>query len=104
MGKAALLGNLVQVSESNLDSSGYLYHVPHHFFPYSWRASAANAAGVLDFSTLASYRIRPNVQIRTGYQMLYIGGLALAPGQPRPREHLGGVFLHGPMAGFEVTW
>ncbi len=104
VGKSALMANVAYIHTSNLNSSGYLYGSPPGFQGYSGGGYASNVAGVLDFSAIASYNVSPHFLLRGGYQLLYIPGLDLAPGQLDDTIHRGGVFLHGPMAGMEVNW
>ncbi len=104
IGKAALMANFTSVHESNLRSSGYRYGNPAGFIPFDGSAHGVNTAGVIDFSAMASYSISPHCLLRGGYQMLFVPGLALAPGQLDGDGHLGGVFMHGPTAGLEWTW
>jgi hypothetical protein len=103
-GKAGLLANVLHLHESNLNSSGYLYGSPPGFFPFAASATRGALAGVLDFSTIASYQLRPHFLIRGGYQLLFVPGVALAPAQMDGVVHQEGVFLHGPTAGFELCW
>lgn len=103
-GKAALAANFGYISASNLNSSGYQYGYPSGFQGYAASGWATNVAGVLDFSAVASYHITPHFLLRGGYQMLYIPGLDLAPGQLDDTIHRGGVFVHGPLAGLELRW
>ena len=94
----ALMGNIAHIHTSNLNSSGYMYGSPPGFQGFAGGGYAGNVAGVLDFSAVASYHVSPHFLVRGGYQLLYIPGLDLAPGQLDDTIHRGGVFLHGPMA------
>lgn len=103
-GKAALAANFAHINASNLNSSGYQYGWPAGFQGYAASGWATNVAGILDFSAIASYHVTPHFLVRGGYQLLYIPGLDLAPGQLDASIHRGGVFLQGPMAGIEFRW
>jgi hypothetical protein len=103
-GKVGLMANIIHLHESNLNSSGYQTGSPAGFYPYDASATRAGVAGVLDLSALASYQIRPNFLLRAGYQLLYVPGVALSPDQLNGVWRQDGVFLHGPMAGFEARW
>ena len=102
--KAGLLANIMHLHESNLNSSGYLYGSPTGFFPFTASATRGGAAGVLDLSTTASYQVAQHFLLRAGYQMLFVPGIALAPAQMDGTVHQNSILLHGPMAGFELTW
>ncbi len=103
-GKLGLMANIIHLHESNLNSSGNLTGSPSGFFPYDVSATRTGLAGVLDFSAVASYQVRPNFVFRAGYQLLYVPGVALAPNQLDGLVHQDGLFLHGPTAGLEVRW
>jgi hypothetical protein len=104
VGKSALMANVAYIHGSNLNSSGYQYGWPGGFQGYAGGGYAGNVAGILDFSAIATYQISPHCAIRGGYQLLYIPGLDLAPGQLDDTIHRGGVFLQGPIAGMELSW
>jgi hypothetical protein len=103
-GKLGLMANIIHLHESNLNSSGYLNGSPPGFFPFQASATRTGLAGVLDFSTIATYQVRQNIVLRAGYQLLYVPGVSLAPDQLDGYVHQNGVFMHGPMAGLELRW
>ncbi len=63
-----------------------------------------------DFGLFASYHVRPNFVVRTGYDVMFVSGLSLAaenisllPTFP-PQNVTGNVLLHGGSLGFEAYW
>ena len=97
-------GRLHPSAQVNLNSSGNLNGSPAGFFPFDVAQTAGGVAGVLDLSTMLSYQVRPNFQLRAGYELLYVPGVALSPDQLDGLVHQNGVFLHGPSAGLEFRW
>jgi len=65
-----------------------------------------------DMAFTAVYQFTDRLAFRAGYQLLWIEGLALAGDQlqfsqdvpPLPLDTLGGMFAHGALVGFELTW
>ncbi|HEX4147005.1 MAG TPA: BBP7 family outer membrane beta-barrel protein [Pirellulales bacterium] len=106
--KAALMGNIVNQTYNNLNSSLYLNNgfggAVYGFQPVAASSTTLGVAGVLDFSAMATYQVTPHFSVRGGYQLLYIPGLALAPSQLASFNHNQGVLLQGPSAGLAAQW
>jgi hypothetical protein len=103
-GKAGLYANFMQMSQSNLNSTGIAGLPGTGFVSLNSDTRSTGAAVVLDFSAVATYHVTEHFALRGGYQLLYVGGLALAPSQLAGPAHDGGVLLQGPTAGMEFTW
>jgi hypothetical protein len=76
-------------------------------------ASDQRLSSVLEASLSGFYQITPRVRLRAGYQVLVVGGLALAPTQlnfgddPDADAHVklqGSTVFHGPSCGLEASW
>ncbi len=69
-------------------------------------------AGIVEVGLTATWQVTPNLAVRGGYQVIYVGGLALAPENYDPLSlvldpHLkdnGDLVLDGPSAGLEAAW
>ena len=78
-------------------------------------AIPANAAGTRtsylgEVGVLGTYSFTGYLKARAGYQLMWIDGIALAPGQassllgPANLNSRGNSFLHGPVLGLELWW
>ena len=86
---------------------------PASFGELSVVANGSHTAFLCELGLIGSYRFSQHVALRGGYQIMWIEGVALAPGQI-PVTNLiagtadiatsGGLFYHGATAGLEVTW
>jgi hypothetical protein len=86
---------------------------PANFGELSVAANGSHTAFLCELGLIGSYNISEHVALRGGYQVMWIDGVALAPGQI-PVTNLiagtadiatsGGLFYHGATAGLEVTW
>jgi len=71
-------------------------------------------SGALEGGFTATWRAAPNLYIRGGYHVLWLGAIALAPDQPTPDitdlkfngrlSNNQDVFFHGPFVGLEYHW
>ncbi len=86
---------------------------PANFGELSVAANGSQPAFLCELGLIGSYHFSQHVALRGGYQVMWIEGVALAPGQI-PVTNLvagtadiatsGGLFYHGATAGLEVTW
>jgi hypothetical protein len=86
---------------------------PANFGELSVTANGSHTAFLCELGLIGSYYLSQHVALRGGYQVMWIDGVALAPGQI-PVTNLiagtadiatsGGLFYHGATAGLEVTW
>jgi hypothetical protein len=86
---------------------------PASFPELSVVANGSHTAFLCELGLIGSYSLSQHVALRGGYQVMWIEGVALAPGQI-PVTNLiagtadiatsGGLFYHGATAGLEVTW
>lgn len=103
-GKAGVFANFMQLTEANLNSTGIAGLPGTGFVSLNSDSRHAGAAGMLDFSAVATYHVTQHFSVRGGYQLVYVTGLALAPNQFAGFSHTGGLLLQGPTAGLEFTW
>lgn len=61
-------------------------------------------ASVVEAGLMARYRLGDRCALRAGYQVVYIGGVALAIDQAPEGFETDAVWYHGPSAGFEYVW
>ena len=78
--KGGLYGNAATQARSNADSSG-MGGNPPGFVPISDTHSAGGLASIIDGSLIGRYWLTPRLSFRSGYQMFFVPGLALAPNQ-----------------------
>jgi len=102
--KAGLLADTFQQRRSNLNSSGVQPGAFPAITPIDDANHGSGAAGIIDFSFLATYQLTPYLAARGGYQLLYLSGLAHAPAQLGGFDNSGTVFPHGPTLGLEMNW
>ncbi|MCC7087252.1 MAG: hypothetical protein IT427_19795, partial [Pirellulales bacterium] len=98
-GKAGVFGNSAQQSQSRRMPSGEI--------PPTWTDAVVAFVGDLNFS--ANYRLSPVWNIRCGYNLIWLDGIALAPDQPFMLTNGrvvadGNIFLHGANVGLEADW
>jgi hypothetical protein len=106
--KAGIFGNAAQQAADPITD------FPNHFLIRSARsANGGSAAFVGDLNLTGIYHINSTWGLRTGYNLIWIEGVALAPDQldftntPSSGSALvtgGGVFLHGINLGAEARW
>lgn len=61
-------------------------------------------ASVVELGLIGRYALSPTCALRAGYQVVYIGGVALAVDQAPEGFETDAVWYHGPSAGFEYLW
>ena len=86
---------------------------PANFGELSVVASGSHTAFLCELGLIGSYQVTQHVALRGGYQVMWIEGVALAPGQI-PVANLvagtadiatsSGLFYHGATVGMEFTW
>jgi hypothetical protein len=66
-----------------------------------------------EVGVIANWQISDHSSIRCGYQLYWLNGVALAPNQPTSTDLVGATgginsggstFMHGPSAGFQLSW
>jgi hypothetical protein len=106
-GKAGLFGNDIQQLQSPI------VDFPDFEFREGRGTSDGDVAFVGDVNVTAIYQITGVWGIRTGYNLIWIEGVALAPdqldfsnssGSGRELDSDGGIFLHGVNIGLEARW
>jgi hypothetical protein len=101
--KAALAANFISTRSSNLASTGAVVGDPANFDLFDHKEQTTGVAGAVDASLFAKYQLTQHLQVRGGYQCLYVAGLALAPGQLAGANHGEDLLLHGPWLGCELS-
>lgn len=102
-GKAGLMLNLVDM-ESTVDS--------RDLGRFTVGSDDERLSGLVEVGLNATWRVTRHLAVRGGYQVVYVGGVALASENFDPLGLLldpqvgdnGDVVLDGPSAGFEVIW
>lgn len=75
-------------------------------------ASSSRTSFVGELGLIGTYHFTPYCNVRAGYQVMWIEGIALAPDQANAANFFGAsaisnrgnVFLHGAVAGLELQW
>jgi len=106
-GKSGLYGNdMEQIQDPIIDFPGFV-------FRDAQGSHGSDVAFVGDLNLTGIYQLNQVWGLRTGYNLIWIEGVALAPDQldftntPTSGQTLvggGGVFLHGVSAGLEARW
>lgn len=96
--------------------------VRHGYIEYEWSgfsfrddtgARGQNLSSIVEAGLFGIFQATPSVRLRAGYQVLMVGGLALAPTQLNFGDDLeagsdvkqqGSTVFHGPSCGLEATW
>ncbi len=74
--------------------------------------ASTRASFIGEIGLVGTYNLTPYLQVRAGYQVMWVEGIALAPDQVNSANFIGtssvsnrgGVFLHGAVAGLELHW
>jgi hypothetical protein len=75
-------------------------------------AASSRASFVGELGLIGTYNLTTYLNVRAGYQVMWVEGIALAPDQANAANFLGspsvsnrgGVFLHGGVLGLELKW
>jgi hypothetical protein len=104
----AKLGIFYNVADQNSN-----FYDPAIFGELSAVANGSHTAFLCELGLVGTYQLTHHVALRGGYQVLWIEGVALAPGQIPVTSLVAGsadiassgaIFYHGANAGLEISW